>query len=408
VPVQLVLATDALVSPGGSETYLLTVAENLVRLGHDVTIHACSAGPVSELALAFGARVAVEDELPETCDGLLVQDVGMAYALAERWPELPQVVVAHSPLFDFQLPPLVPVPGSVVVVMSDRVQRRVEAMAGEFDIVRLRQPIDTLRLAPRGAPADRPRRALLLGNYLQGQSRSAIVEAWSAAGVEVVQVGTLTTPMLDPAGAIAEADIVVGKGRAVLDGMACGRPAFVYDAFGSDGWVTGRSYAELEADGFAGQSNPAAPGAEHLRAALESYDPDMGRVNRELVVKHHQDRKHAEALVALLRRASPSAGRGPTSSKELARVSRLRWRADSENFLLRSQADQLTGRLQEAMEREQVALARAHAAEDALAKAHRRRRRQARARRAAERRLEELTNGRRVRRGLGSVWGRSR
>ena len=37
---RLILSTNGLHAAGGSETYLLTVASHLQRLGHDVTLHA--------------------------------------------------------------------------------------------------------------------------------------------------------------------------------------------------------------------------------------------------------------------------------------------------------------------------------------------------------------------------------
>lgn len=372
----VVLATQDLESVGGSETYLLTVAENLVRLGHEVTVHALRLGRMSDLVGDTGASVVGEGDLPATCDAVLVQDVGMAYSLAERWPDRPQVAIAHSAYFDVQLPPHVPVPGSVAVVMSDRLADRVRAMNADIEVVRLRQPIDSMRLSPRGAPAGRPRHAVLLGNYLQGDARDSIVESWSSAGVRVVQVGTYTQPTYDVAAALAEADIVVGKGRAVLDGMSCGRPAFVYDAFGCDGWVTAETYDRIEADAFAGQSNPSVLDSAGLRAALDDYDPSMGRVNRELVLKHHQDRKHVESLVGIFRRIGAVRDGGPTPNAELARLSRLRWKAEQENVALRQLIDDLTGRVQEA--------------ERKLFVSEQRRRRRARAARDAEARLAEL------------------
>ncbi|MBJ7356928.1 hypothetical protein [Nocardioides sp.] len=375
----VVMATPHLVDVGGSETYLYTVAENLVRLGHEVTVHAPVLGAMAEQVRGVGATVVDESGLPEACDAVLVQDVGTAYAMADRWPGQPQVYVAHSAYFDLQLPPLVPVPGSVVVVMSDRVGARVGALPGTFETVRLRQPIDAVRLSPRGTVSARPRRAVLLGNYLRGEARDALVEAWSAAKVRVVQVGVMTRPTLDVAAAVADADIVVGKGRAVLDAMACGRPAFVYDVFGADGWVTAASYDAFEADAFAGQSQAAVLDRDGLVRALDHYDPAMGRVNRELILKHHQDRKHAEALVGIFRRLTPGGGDGPTEAAELARLSRLRWKAELEAEALRGQVGELTGRLQEAQEK--------------LYLSEQRRRRRARAARRAEQRLAELEKG---------------
>ena len=61
------------------------------------------------IALSRGVRVAIgERALPEACDVALVQDAGMAYALADRWPETPQVFRAPSSLYDFQSPPQLP------------------------------------------------------------------------------------------------------------------------------------------------------------------------------------------------------------------------------------------------------------------------------------------------------------
>ena len=375
----IVAATDSLVVPGGSETYLLAVAEQLVRFGHRVTVHAQRIGPISEQAEALGIAVVGEGELPDTADALLVQDVAMAYAMAERWPALPQVFVAHSPLFDFQLPPVIQVPGSVTVVLNQRMEVLLRSVAADLEVVRLRQPIDPHRMAPRGGPAERPRRALLLGNYLHGDARDGLVRAWVDAGLEVLQAGLLAEPTWDPIATIAEADIVVGKGRAVLEAMSCGRPAFVYDAFGGDGWVTGESYPRLEADGFAGQAEPEVMDAVGLRAALAAYDPGMGRVNRELVLKHHSVRRHTGALLDLMTSRVPAAQKSHMWGEELARVSRLRWHAEAESVALRRQVDELSGRARVAeAEADELRVRVAELEQDEADRQERRRRRRER------------------------------
>ena len=143
--------------------------------------------------------------------------------------------------------------------------------------------------------------------------------------------GTLTRPTLDVAAAVADADIVVGKGRAVLDGMACGRPTFLYDAFG----CRRLGHRGDVRRGSRPTRSPASPSracwaATVCSRALDEYDPAMGAVNRDLVLKHHQDRKHTEALVGLFRRLRPVGDDRPTAAAELARLSRLRWKAELE------------------------------------------------------------------------------
>ena len=155
---EIVLATNGLVGIGGSETYLLTVAEQLQRLGHEVTVHAAEGGAMSELhARRAALRVAIgEAGAPrEACDALLVQDAAMAYALADRWPETPQVFRAPSAYHDFQSPPQLPGVVAVVVVCSDRIARHARS-AGRRARDRAAAPSDRHQAAE---PARRDPRA---------------------------------------------------------------------------------------------------------------------------------------------------------------------------------------------------------------------------------------------------------
>src|SRR3954452_24540802 len=331
---EIVLATNGLIGIGGGETYLLTVAEHLQRLGHEVTVHAAEGGAMSALMESRSVRVAIgERALPEACDVALVQDAGMAYALADRWPQTPQVFRAPSALYDFQSPPQLPGIVAAVVVCSDRMARHAEALAGEREIVRLRQPIDIKRMCPRGEIRSRPLRALLLGNYVSGRRRKLIEAAWGEAGFEVVTVGAHGTPAPEPAGEIAAADIVVGKARAILDAMACGRAAYVLDVAGGDGWVTGERYAAMEADNFAGHTSDWS--LDQLAGDIAGYDPAMGQGNRDLVPAHHDAADHAQARVALFRRLSPRAEPATGPLREMARLVRLQWASDQDVIALR-------------------------------------------------------------------------
>jgi hypothetical protein len=334
---RLLVATQSFAQVGGTETYVLTVAEQLQRLGHDVVVHTLHTGAMSDLAEGRGIRVLTELVENDPPDVVVSQDGVVAYDLAARWPGVPQVFVCHSELYDLQQPPLVPGVAAAVVVLNERVRRRVEAMAGSFRIVRLAQPVDVERLAPRRPPAQTPRRALLLGNYLSGEPYRLIAETWAEKGVEVVRVGTASMPTLTPEVDIADADIVVGKGRAVIDAMSCGRPAYVYDMWGGDGWVTEATYGAIEASGVSGLAFDDVIDAERLRSDLAAYDADMGRVNRLLATSRNGAQAHAQALVTLFAEVVAAPPSPVTEADELARIVRLRWRAESELVTLRGQ-----------------------------------------------------------------------
>ena len=176
---------------------------------------------------------------------------------------------------------------------------------------------------------------MLLGNYASGRRRELLVEAWGEAGIDCVTVGAHGVAMPDPLSEIAKADIVVGKSRAILDAMACGRAAYVLDFAGGDGWVTKERYAAMEADNFAGQATDWVLDRDRLVADLADYDRDMGQVNRELVLAHHDARTHAYELVELFRSVNPRAEPATGPLRELARLVRLQWATEQDAMVLR-------------------------------------------------------------------------
>jgi hypothetical protein len=324
---RIVLGRQHLVTPGGTQTYAATVARELERLGHDVTLATETTGPYAELIEARGVRVAKLDELPPACDAIVGHDLVMATALAERYPDARLVFIAHSDTYDLQLPPLVPRVVDAVVACSERMASRVRATTLDVPIVRLTEPIDAEPYVDPPPLPERARRAIILSNYLRGARRDRLVDAWERAGIEVVQLGKPGKLVLDPMPEIEQADIVVAKARAALEGMVCGKAVYVYDQFGGDGWITPDNYAAMEADHFAGLSDPKPLSLEQLTSDLDAYHPDMGVANNELVRAHHGARRHANRLVDVLR--GPHEAPPADTLAELARLVRAMHRAEA-------------------------------------------------------------------------------
>lgn len=365
---RIVLANHAFHRVGGSETYLATLADNLVRLGHDVVVYARVAGDMAMLARRRGIRVVdrVED-LGDPADAALTQDGVVAHDLAAAWPRVPQAFVCHSSLFDFQQPPLVPGIAATVIVLNDRVGARVQALNANCDVVRLTQPIDTQRFSPLSSLSRRPKRALVQSTYLDGAPRRALEEAWGAAGIELVFLGVDHVD-LSPEVQMGTVDIVVGKGRTVIEAMSCGRPAYLYDAFGGDGWITPDTYPALESDGFSGQVGARGPDVDRLTADIGAYDPEWGRLGRELVVRHHDARQHAHAVLEVLRGLGAGHGRAATLETEVGRQIGLRWGAEAGAFELRAQLRRFDARALEAEHRSELARSETLVAERELAR----------------------------------------
>ena len=134
-----------------------------------------------------------------------------------------------------------------------------------------------------------------------------------------------TQPELELCGA----DIVIGKARVIVEAMACGRAAYVYDHNGGDGWVTPERYRLLESDNFGGQAEPTATNLEGLRTDLAAYTPELGQANRDLAVANHSASRHGQELVSLFARlAATPRERVDAPLREMSRLARLQWTSE--------------------------------------------------------------------------------
>ena len=345
---RIVIAYESLVDYAGTETYVLTIARQLLAVGHDVVVHARTLGPMADFMRSEKIVVTdASDELPEACDAVLVQDAASAYEMRDRYPHAVSLCAVHSRGFALSVPPQLDGICAAVVVFNDRVRRFVEQTAWHAPIVRMRQPIELKRFGALGLQPTQLRRALVLSNYLRGPQAQLLQDACRSAGVELVQVGALGTPMARPEHAIADADMVFGLGRSILEAMAGRRAAYVYGVGAVDGWVTPDNYAALEADGFAGQVSGDVPGLERLAGDLRHWSPQMGVENRVLASRHAIS-DHVDELLTLIRDLGPPKPVPVTRHQELARLVRLEWDAQNrlrdvveENRMLRARVEDL-------------------------------------------------------------------
>jgi hypothetical protein len=268
-------------------------------------------------------------ELPPRCDAVLAQDAPMAYELAARYPAVPRVYVAHSAEFLLQSPPQLPEICHAVVVLNDRVGRRVEALAQRPQVVRLRQPIDLDRFGRFTRASTEPRRVLVLGNSQGGARLEQLERCCRRLGMTVSLAGRWGQMTPEPETEIRRADIVVGIGRCVVEAMVSRKAAYVRGIVGGDGWVTPESYAALESDGFSGRATDTAIDEERLLEDLSRWEPEMGERNSDVARRHHDAADHAAALVALCEQLDGGSYPPATPGEEIARMVRLQAQAES-------------------------------------------------------------------------------
>jgi len=347
--VDVVVSTHQLSWVGGTETYTLTVAEQLERIGHATTIFALEAGDMADVARDRGLRVvSSEEDLPDVVDVVYAQESITVLQLAARYPGVPCVMALHSKDHSLWVSPQLPGAVAALVATNEIVRRRAESFAVVPELVRLRQPVDTERFRPLG-PLRRERpRVLLLGNYVSGDRRELVFHVCAELGYECRQVGYKADSFtLNAESELNEADIVVGKARVIVEAMACGRAAYVYDHGGGDGWVTSERYPLLEADNFGGRAEPLPVDRERLVRELAGYRPEMGPVNRDLAYVNHNASDHATQLASLFKRLAPRSTSAETPLRELARLVRLQWQSQARETMLAGEVETTRARLEE-------------------------------------------------------------
>ena len=121
---RFVLGNRLMTGAGGTEIHLVTIGEQLLRLGHEVVIYSPELGPFADHARRRGIDVVDElRELPADCDVVLAQDGIVVYDLAERYPQALTVFRICGDVFDFQSPPQV----EGIVDLDRRAERPLRA-----------------------------------------------------------------------------------------------------------------------------------------------------------------------------------------------------------------------------------------------------------------------------------------
>jgi hypothetical protein len=315
--VQLLIVTRALSQPAGSETYVETVAPELRQLGHEVQIYSPDLGLVADRLRADGFEVHHSLDHVAEPDVVHAQHASTALRARARFATTPMAYVCHSSVLDIEDVPATAAP-QAIVVLNDLVRRRVEASAlgGAVGVFRLNQPVP-VPFTDRGhVPiSDQPSRATLVAH------RAALVEpvlreVCRAQGIVLHSVGGTGERVDDLTSHLMGSDIVFAVGRSLLEAMALGRAAFLIDERGSGGFVTADSYPGMERGAFAA-FDPEPCTAPLLTAHLQHYEPELGRLGRELALRHHSARVHARDLVEVYQAAIDAGPPAPVDVRSL-------------------------------------------------------------------------------------------
>lgn len=279
---KVLITNYSLAARGGTELYVRDLAAGLLRRGHRPVVYSPELGAVAEEIRE--ATVPVVDDLaavsftPDVIHGHHLHETMTALL---RFPGVPALYVCHDWYSRLDAPPKFPRVLRYVAVDEVCYDKLVcEQGVAEERVSLLPSFVDLGRFAPRPAPLPpRPRRALLLCNYAEeGAHLDAARDAFARAGVRLDAFGKLLGRMSErPEKILGGYDIVLAKGRAALEAVACGAAVILHVQRSVGPMVTAGALERLLPLNCGIRAMTALPDPAAFAAALtteiERYDP---------------------------------------------------------------------------------------------------------------------------------------
>lgn len=318
------LATHHYLEYTGTETYLLTLARELLALGHRPFLYApYLGGAVARETRRMG--VELTDRLDRLAGAPLdvahVSHNLVAYQVRRAFPSLPMVFVSHGVVPFLEQPPAADLGISAFVAVSEEVAANLAASGVPRERIRIvRNFVDVERFRPAGPIGPRPRRLLVLSYRMEKDIEARLRRAASSAGIRVSRIGRGRRLARDVRPHLHRADVCVTGGRGALEAMACGRAVIVHDYRHGDGMITPENVMELAGCNFSGRARRETFDEERWLRELALYRPEMGEENRRVVVERFSARRAAEDLAALYREAIGSFRPGGLDERRIAEV----------------------------------------------------------------------------------------
>lgn len=281
----------------GTPTFTLTMYNELIKRGHDVTVYSPLGGPLEKQM----KTVKTLDNTPKP-DIILAQHNSCADTLKKTFPDISLVFYSHGPLPDrhaLEQPPKFP--ADWYIAINEEVEQNLAdkgVPASKISIIR--DFIDTERFKPSAPIGKTLKKVLFISNYKKWKNYKAVSGACQKLGLELTCHGSPYGRNFEIEKAINEADLVVSWARGILEAMACGRAALSFDRYEGDGYIDPESYYEARKDNFSGRHLKYTYDANTLADEMLKYDPDCGEENRSLVLKYHEAKAGVDQIIDTL------------------------------------------------------------------------------------------------------------
>jgi len=292
-----ILISSYVLNRSGTPTYTLTLYNELLRRGHDVTVYSPQMGT---LAKQMNAVDSLSGSHP---DVIIAQMNICAVTLRSAFPNVPMIFSAHGIDPVSEQPPEVEVQW-YTAINEDVRDNLVLHGIGPERITIVRDFIDTDLFRPVKPVNDEPQIVLFISNYKKWRTHAVINRACKKLRINYKAIGSPYGPSHHVEWDINKADLVVSVARGILEAMACGRPVISFDIMRGDGYVTPELYFESRTRNFGGRGFDRkclySFNADTFVAEIKKYSADDGIINRDIILEHHNHVKGVDSIMSII------------------------------------------------------------------------------------------------------------
>ena len=291
-----ILISTTLLNYTGVPTYTLTLYNQLVARGHKVTVYCPENGQLSSRMEVISSL-----EFAGWPDVILAQHNTLAREMRKKWPDIPMIFISHGILPDLEQPPT-DIKIDKYIAVSEEVM--LNLMSYDIDAKIVRNFVDTDRFYSKESVRDKPERLLFISNFKRWKTFETIQKSCKIMGIEFRHLGYTSHPKYEVEDYINQSDIVVSLGRGIIEAMACGRPAIVFDRRRGEGYINEGTYRRSRMNNLSGRAYTLDCKSKVIIGEIKKYNPDDGVTNRNIVLRYHNHVKAVDTIMEIVREYS--------------------------------------------------------------------------------------------------------
>jgi glycosyltransferase involved in cell wall biosynthesis len=280
----------------GVPTYTLSLYEELVKRGHKVQVYSPKAGPLMSLM-----EVCVDLDMVNKPDVIIGHHRDCSAVMREGFPGVPLIFSAHGVEPEGEQPPNFE--ADWYTAINEETFKNLVFKGVSIDkITIVRDFVDTKRFSPLSPLNDVLKRVLFISNRKKWKTYAIIRKVCKYLDWDFTAVGSPYGRSYFIEQNINNSDLVIGSGRALLEAMSCGRPVISFDKGVGDGYFTENVYRESRTHNFCGAQCEFAFDEKGLLREMEKYSPEDGKMNREIILVHHNVVDGVDLLLSIIKR----------------------------------------------------------------------------------------------------------